>query len=56
MTLKQNKFAQRAGEALELIRSNRPLVHIITNKVVMNDTANVTLHVCALQVNAHATE
>ncbi len=39
---------------LELIRANRPLVHHITNMVVMNDTANVTLHVGALPVMAHA--
>jgi hydroxyethylthiazole kinase len=56
MTHKQNKFAQRAGQALELIRANRPLVHHITNMVVMNDTANVTLHVGALPVMAHAPE
>lgn len=54
MTLKQKDFAQRAGKALELIRVKRPLVHHITNMVVMNDTANVTLHVGALPVMAHA--
>jgi hydroxyethylthiazole kinase len=54
MTLKQKEFAQRAGNSLELIRANRPLVHHITNMVVMNDTANVTLHVGALPVMAHA--
>jgi len=54
MTLKEKNFAQRAGEALELIRTDRPLIHHITNMVVMNDTANVTLHVGALPVMAHA--
>ena len=54
MTLKQKEYAQRAGKALGLIRANRPLVHHITNMVVMNDTANVTLHVGALPVMAHA--
>jgi len=54
MTLEQKEYAQRAGQALELIRSNRPLVHHITNMVVMNDTANVTLHAGALPVMAHA--
>ncbi len=54
MTLKQNEFAERAGSSLELIRAIKPLVHHITNMVVMNDTANVTLHVGALPVMAHA--
>ncbi|RPJ17292.1 MAG: hydroxyethylthiazole kinase [Desulfobacteraceae bacterium] len=48
------EFAQKAGKALELVRAGRPLVHHITNMVVMNDTANVTLHVGALPVMAHA--
>jgi hydroxyethylthiazole kinase len=36
------------------IRAQRPLVHHITNMVVMNDTANVTLGIGALPVMAHA--
>lgn len=56
MTREQNEFAQRAGKALGLIRANRPLVHHITNMVVMNDSANVTLHVGALPVMAHAAQ
>ena len=47
---------RRAAQALEAIRSRRPLIHHITNFVVMNDTANVTLHVGALPVMAHAKE
>jgi len=54
MKLEQNEFALRAEKMLGLIRINRPLVHHITNMVVMNDTANVTLHVGALPVMAHA--
>jgi len=54
MILEQNEFAKRAGYALKLIRDIKPLVHHITNMVVMNDTANVTLHVGALPVMAHA--
>jgi len=46
----------RFGAALALLRERRPLVHQITNYVVMNDTANVTLHVGASPVMAHATE
>ncbi len=44
------------AEALSRIRATRPLIHHITNFVVMNDTANVTLHVGALPVMAHAAE
>jgi hydroxyethylthiazole kinase len=44
-----------AGLLVEL-RQARPLVHHITNFVVMNDTANVTLHIGALPVMAHARE
>ncbi len=47
---------RRAAQALAAIRAQRPLVHHITNFVVMNDTANVTLQVGALPVMAHARE
>lgn len=43
-------------EAFARIREERPLLHHITNLVVMNDTANVTLHVGALPVMAHAVD
>ena len=49
-------LALMAGELLRRVRETRPLVHHITNLVVMNDTANVTLHVGALPVMAHAAE
>lgn len=38
------------------IKKDKPLIHHITNFVVMNDTANVTLHLGALPVMAHAVE
>src|SRR5256886_9189741 len=41
---------------LERIRAQRPLVHHITNMVVMNDTANITLGIGASPVMAHALE
>ncbi len=41
---------------LEDIRKGRPLVHHITNYVVMNETANITLALGALPVMAHAHE
>lgn len=44
------------GEILARLREHRPLVHQITNFVVMNDTANVTLQVGGLPVMAHARE
>ncbi len=47
---------QRVAQALSRIREERPLIHHITNFVVMNDVANVTLHVGALPVMAHAVE
>jgi len=41
---------------LRTIRERRPLVHQITNYVVMNETANATLALGALPVMAHATD
>ncbi|QBD77845.1 hydroxyethylthiazole kinase [Ktedonosporobacter rubrisoli] len=38
------------------IRERKPLIHHITNAVVMNDTANITLAIGALPVMAHALE
>lgn len=51
-----NKIKEKAAETLEKIRRQKPLIHHITNMVVMNDTANVTLHLGALPVMAHAKE
>ena len=42
------------GESLRRLREKRPLVHQITNYVVMNETANATLAIGALPVMAHA--
>jgi hydroxyethylthiazole kinase len=44
------------GVSLRRIRERRPLVHQITNYVVMNETANATLALGALPVMAHARE
>jgi hydroxyethylthiazole kinase len=44
------------GRALAELRARKPLVHQITNYVVMNETANVTLALGALPVMAHARE
>jgi hydroxyethylthiazole kinase len=45
-----------AGATLATIREQKPLVHQITNYVVMNETANATLALGALPVMAHAGE
>ncbi|WP_322511282.1 hydroxyethylthiazole kinase [Chloroflexus sp.] len=47
---------ERIAELRERVRQQRPLIHHITNFVVMNDTANVTLHIGGLPVMAHARE
>jgi hydroxyethylthiazole kinase len=44
------------GAALRALRERKPLVHQITNYVVMNETANATLAIGALPVMAHARE
>ena len=44
------------GATLGVIRERRPLVHNITNYVVMNETANAILALGALPVMAHAKE
>ncbi len=45
-----------AGATLGRIRETKPLVHNITNYVVMNETANAILALGALPVMAHARE
>ena len=42
------------GATLRELRARKPLVHQITNYVVMNETANATLALGALPVMAHA--
>jgi hydroxyethylthiazole kinase len=44
------------GSTLAAVRESKPLVHQITNYVVMNETANATLALGALPVMAHAGE
>jgi hydroxyethylthiazole kinase len=47
-------MAVSPGATLRKLRTRRPLVHQITNYVVMNETANATLALGALPVMAHA--
>ncbi len=49
-------LAAQAAEILTRVRATRPLIHHITNFVVMNETANITLCAGALPVMAHAPE
>ncbi len=44
------------GAALHDLRERKPLIHNITNYVVMNETAKATLAIGALPVMAHAPE
>ncbi len=53
---KKNEFGALAAELLARIREQHPLLHHITNFVVMTDTANATLGIGALPVMAHAKE
>ena len=46
----------RTGADLSTLRESKPLIHQITNYVVMNETANATLALGALPVMAHAKE
>jgi hydroxyethylthiazole kinase len=50
------ELAHKAAENLKLIREKKPLIHNITNFVVMNTTANTLLACGASPVMAHAQE
>ena len=47
-------YAAQARTALDQIAASKPLVHQITNIVVANDSANLTLGFGALPVMAYA--
>jgi hydroxyethylthiazole kinase len=50
------RTALSPGATLASLRAKKPLIHQITNYVVMNETANATLALGALPVMAHARE
>ena len=50
------EMARKAAENLKAVRDKKPLVHNITNYVVMNVTANALLACGASPVMAHAAE
>ncbi len=54
--MENNHFGKLSASILERVRQRHPLIHHITNFVVMNDTANATLALGALPVMAHAKE
>jgi hydroxyethylthiazole kinase len=56
MEIDYGSLGSFAAALLERVRAERPLIHHITNFVVMNDTANATLALGALPVMAHARE
>jgi len=45
---------QHTAQILQKVRKNKPLIHHITNYVVMNSTANTTLAIGASPIMAHA--
>ena len=51
-----NITAEEIGLAVKTIRERAPVVHSITNYVVMNNTANALLALGASPVMAHAEE
>ena len=56
MKRESGHYTEKTIEILQEIRARQPLVHHITNFVVMNSTANVTLAVGASPLMAHAHE
>ncbi|UCF83853.1 MAG: hydroxyethylthiazole kinase [Desulfobacteraceae bacterium] len=50
------QLAKKAAENLKILRAKKPLIHNITNYVVMNYTANALLACGASPVMAHALE
>jgi hydroxyethylthiazole kinase len=55
-TINEVPSAASASAKLEAIRATKPLIHNITNFVVMNETANAILALGALPVMSHAAE
>ena len=47
-------LSEKAAQNLDAVRKNKPLIHNITNFVVMNYTANALLAMGASPVMAHA--
>jgi hydroxyethylthiazole kinase len=56
MNVDLDNLGALAAELLDRVRAKAPLIHHITNFVVMNDTANLSLALGASPVMAHARE
>lgn len=54
--MKTNDFSKKTIEILREIRKQQPVIHHITNYVVMNSTANITLAIGASPIMAHTHE
>lgn len=54
--MQQKKWGAMVADIAVRIREKHPLIHHITNFVVMNDTANATLAIGASPVMSHAAE
>ena len=54
--MSDRKITEKAAENLKKLREKKPLIHNITNYVVMNYTANILLACGASPVMAHAQE
>ena len=54
--MSQESFLSEVASDLETLREKSPLIHQITNYVVMNETANITLAMGGSPVMAHAPE
>jgi hydroxyethylthiazole kinase len=54
--MNEQDFSKKTIEILREIRKQQPLIHHITNFVVMNSTANVTLAIGASPIMAHSHE
>lgn len=54
--MNDKQILSQAACDLDKIRATKPLIHHITNFVVMNETANLTICLGALPVMAHARE
>lgn len=54
--MNEQEFSKKTVDILHKIRTAHPLIHHITNFVVMNSTANVTLAIGASPIMAHAHE
>ncbi len=54
--IEKSQVVSSLAPLITRLRQRRPLIHHITNMVVMNDTANITLAIGASPVMAHAAE